>query len=277
MANQLFPFALAALIFTSACGSSNSSKSDKSNCTPTNGNDTSKLVGIRLPSSAPTTPVNPGPSPISAAPKNETEPTSNSCDTPQAGNLSDTPNAGLPNNTRAPNIPVPPTGPQGPSSPGVGGARPSQPSLNVGNINGRWEFASEFCEDGTQTSDMQKIFRMMLSGDFNHSLTIKDSSVDEFTWLRLTIDSASDDTMMCTLMRKSSLSRVGNEFRLAQPAASFEDAGGLTPCNLQSVPAQTIEKMRISSQGGVLIIETLNSKECSGKSRVKMYSESNID
>lgn len=265
MASKLIPLAFSVL-FVAACGSSNSGKSEN-NCNQGTAPQAGNMQGIRVPS-APSTPG-------TSAPGTPTNPSlgqdapANTCAPTQPGNLGETPTA--------PGVPNLPNAPQQPTAPNAGNPRTPAPALNIGNINGRWELSSDFCEDGTMSPDMQKLFQMMLNGDFNQSMTIKDSTVDEYSWVRFEIDPDTNNTMMCTLMRKSTLTRTGNEFRISRPAASFEDAGGLTPCNLQPVAAQTSDNLRISAQGGVLVVEIPSSKECNGKSRIQFYNGRNVN
>jgi hypothetical protein len=253
------PVAIACLFAVAACGSSNSGKSGNANCTPAKNPAFTHIQGIRAPG-VPAPAGNGSATPGSVnMPNNGNDTADNTCDPAQPGNLG--------NNPTGPNMP---NQPNNPTAPGTGA--PRTPALNTGNINGRWEFASEFCEDGTQSPDMQATMQMMLSGNFNHSLTINNSTVDEYFWTRLEVDGNADNTMMCTLMRKSNLTRTGNTFKLARPAANFDDAGGTTPCNLKPVPAETVDNIRIVAQSGSMVVEILNSKECNGKSHLQLYS-----
>lgn len=256
MARLFVPAAVASVIVVAACGSSNSGKSSKVECNPATNPQFLNLQGIRVPGGAPSTPGNTNTPGTPTAPNTGADTAANECEPTQPGNLGNTPNT--------PNVP------SQPGLPNTG--TPRGPALNVGNINGRWELNSDFCEDGTQSPGMQRVFQMMLSGDFNQSLTISDTSIDEFSWSRFEIDADTNNTMMCTLMRKSSLTRGATGFRISRPSARFTDAGGLTPCNLQPLAAETIENVRLTAQGGSLIVELPKSQECNGKSRVQLYS-----
>jgi hypothetical protein len=253
------PVAIACLFAVAACGSSNSGKSGNANCTPAKNPQFAKIQGIRSPGGVPSPAGNGPTTPGSVNVPTVGNDTANTdCDPAQPGNLGDNPT-----------VPNMPNQPNNPTAPGTGA--PRTPTLNTGNINGRWEFSSEFCEDGTQSPDMQATMQMMLNGNFNHSLTINNSTVDEYFWTRMEVNGNSEESMMCTLMRKSTLTRTGNTFKMSRPSASFDDAGGTVTCNLKPVPAETVDNMRIVAQGSAMVIEILNSKECNGKSRLQLY------
>jgi hypothetical protein len=199
-------------------------------------------------------------------------PDTDGCEPGQGGNLGNVPTA--PNVPGAPNTPNFPTNPNQPGMNNGGNTSPRTPAI-VGNINGRWELNSDFCEDGTQSPDMQRIFQMLISGNFNHQMVITENSIEEFTWFKMEIDVDNNDSMMCAMVRKSPIAKLANGVRISRPAAKYDDAGGLTPCNAQPVAAETIDNVKLIAQGGSLVVEYPNSRQCNGKSRLQLFSAKN--
>ncbi|MBM3381165.1 MAG: hypothetical protein FJY29_01860 [Betaproteobacteria bacterium] len=264
MARILVPVALAGLFVVASCGSSSSGKSENPQCTPANNGN---LQGIRVPGTAPAPTTNPMPT----TPGMDAD-TANAagCEPAQGGNLGNAPTA--PNVPGAPNTPNFPTNP---NQPGMNNGSNTRTPAIVGNVNGRWELSSDFCEDGTQSPEMQQMFQMLINGNFNHQMVITETSIEEFTWFKVEVDPGNNDSMMCTLMRKSPIAKSTSGVRIGRPAANYDDAGGLTPCNVKPAAAETIENVKLIAQGGSLVVEFPNSRQCNGKSRLQLFSAKN--
>jgi|GEM_PF-682238 len=250
-------------LFISACGNSNSGNSNKNAQCPTAGASApmGNLQGIRTAGGTTTNPTTggiPGNTPSTGIPTPGADTATNNCDTAAPGNLGNTPNAPTAPRTpnTQPNLPIP-------------DGRGPTPSLT--SLNGSWDFIDERCEDGTQSTRMQLTQRLFNEGSFYYSLNIKDNNVEEFYWIRDIIDAASNNTKMCTLMLKSTLSAAGNSFSLSRPAANFDDAGGITRCDRPSTSAEVIKNLRMIALGGTLTVETMSSPDCNGKKSLMLF------
>jgi hypothetical protein len=169
----------------------------------------------------------------------------------------------------------PPNFPTNPNQPGMNNGGNTRTPAIVGNVNGRWELNSDFCEDGTQSPEMQQVFQMLVNGNFNLQMVISETSIEEFTWFKVEIDPGNNDSMMCTLMRKSPITKSANGVRISRPAANYDDAGGLTTCNAKPAVAETIDNVKLIAQGGSLVVEFPNSRQCNGKARLQLFSAKN--
>lgn len=271
--NRIFSgISLSSLMLLSACGGSTSGNSNgKGQCTTPPAANPLKM--IRIPGSNPQTPGNTNTPAVPTPPDLDNLPTTtqpDNCDTTKPGNLGSTPTTGTPVANGPGMNPGTPGGTfPGGNTPNVGGN--GLPATDVTSMLGDWMFEAAYCDNGSVTPALQRLNEMRRNDEFYVTLSISRSGMEEYRWIKVE-DPTSRLSMMCTLKQTATYTSAGPSlFKVSVGAASYEDAGGETPCNLGSMPAKVFEKVAIVVGGDAMVRAFPNAPECNGLTMLQTF------